>query len=79
MRFQQMVTVLGGGPQIGRASFFSLGCTLIGLGLLLVWKPELLAYLIAGFMIVSGVVFLGFGWTLRRVERNSFSRSPFES
>jgi len=42
------------------------GATLVLLGILLIEKPELLAYFVAGLFIFSGASLLAFGFSLRK-------------
>jgi hypothetical protein len=47
------------------------GLMLIGLALaILVW-PELLAYLVAGAILMAGVVLTGWGWGVRQAARRA--------
>ena len=51
------------------------GVTLILLALaILVW-PELLAYLVAGVILLAGMALTGWGWTMRQATRRA-SRAP---
>jgi hypothetical protein len=65
------------GPPAGAASWLLLmpGLSLIVLALaILVW-PELLAYLVAGAILVAGLVLTGWGWGVRRAARRAAPRT----
>ncbi len=47
--------------------------TLMALAILL-W-PELLAYMVAGVLLFGGLSLLTCGWTMRRLQRSSVSRT----
>lgn len=59
------------------------GLILIGLGLLIIYNPNIVAYVIATLLIMAGAGMLGSGWsmrnrvTYRRVDEGA--RSPFDS
>jgi hypothetical protein len=46
-----------------------LGLSLILLAVLIMLMPELLAYLVAAFLLFDGLLFLVIGWQLRRFAR----------
>ncbi|NPV09588.1 MAG: DUF3096 domain-containing protein [Anaerolineae bacterium] len=49
--------------------YLTQGASLVLLGILIVLFPELLAILVATFLIVVGVLTLATGWRLRRARR----------
>lgn len=49
--------------------YMLLGLSLILLAVLIMLMPELLAYLVAGFLLFDGLVLLVIGWRLRRFAR----------
>lgn len=49
--------------------YLLLGLSLILLAVLILLMPELLAYLVAAFLLFDGVLFLIIGWQLRRFAR----------
>lgn len=49
--------------------FALLGGNFILLGILILIFPELLAWLVAAFLIFDGALLLGIGWQLRRLKR----------
>jgi hypothetical protein len=46
------------------------GLSLILLAVLIMLMPELLAYLVAAFLLFDGLLFLVIGWQLRRFARH---------
>lgn len=49
--------------------YMLLGLSLILLAVLIMLMPELLAYLVAAFLLFDGLLFLVIGWQLRRFAR----------
>jgi uncharacterized membrane protein HdeD (DUF308 family) len=49
--------------------YMLLGVSLILLAVLIMLMPELLAYLVAAFLLFDGLLFLVIGWQLRRFAR----------
>lgn len=62
MRPLRWQTMSAGGFWLGPVL---LGLMLIGFGLLIIARPELLAYLVATFFIVAGLALIGMSWGLR--------------
>ncbi len=54
-----------GGPQ-GSPFLFVPGALLTTMGILIFWKPDLLAYLVAGLLLMMGAILLGAAWQMRR-------------
>ncbi len=46
------------------------GVLFIGFGLLILFVPQLLVAMIAGFFILLGVIFLGVAWNARQFQKN---------
>ena len=61
----------GGGRASGWKPLFFLGLALVFFALLIVSRPELLVYLIAGGIFFLGFSVLGVSLTLRRMEKQS--------
>lgn len=55
-----------GGTPFG-SSLFMLSILSIGFGLAILSAPELLAYLVAGFFIFTGLWMLGLWWKIKRL------------
>ena len=53
--------------------YLLLGLNLVLLAMLIMVFPELLAYLVAGFLLFDGLLFIGIGWQLRRLA-NLYNR-----
>ena len=49
--------------------YLLLGLNLILLAILIMIFPELLAYLVAAFLLIDGLLFLVIGWQVRRLAR----------
>ena len=49
------------------------GALFIGFGLLILFVPQLLVAMIAGFFILLGVIFLGVAWNARKFQKNYYS------
>jgi uncharacterized membrane protein HdeD (DUF308 family) len=49
--------------------FCLLGLNFIALGLLILLFPQLLAYLVAGFLLFNGIVLLAVAWKFRRFKK----------
>jgi hypothetical protein len=74
MRLLHWQTMNAGGFWVGP---LLLGLMLIGFGLLIIARPELLAYLVATLFIVAGLALLGMSWGLRgSITYRRMSDSP---
>jgi hypothetical protein len=66
--------VMGGAQSLGGWGLMAPGLLLIGVALAIILWPELLAYLVAGVLLMAGISLTAWGWSMRRLARRQ-SRS----
>lgn len=71
-RYGRSLAGFAGG--IGAWLLIAPGLALIGLGLAILIWPELLAYLVALFLLVAGITLVTWGWALYQAERRAARR-----
>lgn len=61
--------VVGGAQSLGGWGLMAPGLLLTAMALAIILWPELLAYLVAGVLLLAGVSLTVWGWSMRRLAR----------